>query len=74
MARSRESIVQVKTVVLISLIALSRKFVILDTAATSAGVVAALAGATLVLGAVYWLLRDRDERNADGDGENQLDV
>lgn len=73
-ALRRESIVQVKTVVLISLIALSRKFVILDTAATSASVIAALAGATLVLGVVYWLLRDRDERNADVDRENQLDV
>lgn len=62
-ALRRESIVQVKTVVLISLIALSRKFVILDTTATSASTIAALAGATLVLGVVYWLLRDRDDRH-----------
>ncbi len=56
------SIVQVKTVILISLIALGRKFVILDIQATSAATIAALAGATLVLGIVYWLLRDRDDR------------
>lgn len=64
-ALRRSSIVQVKTVVLISLIALSRKFVILDTAATSASTIAALAGATLVLGVVYWLLRDQEERRTE---------
>lgn len=61
-AMRRESIVQVKTVVLIALLALSRKFVILDTATTGPAQVAALAFATLVLGAVYWLLRERDDR------------
>lgn len=61
-AMRRESIVQVKTVVLIALLALSRKFVILDTATTGPAHVAALAFATLVLGAVYWLLRERDDR------------
>ncbi|MBF6988917.1 MULTISPECIES: phosphate-starvation-inducible PsiE family protein [unclassified Cupriavidus] len=63
-ALRRESIVQVKTVILISLIALSRKFVILDTKATDAATIAALSGATLVLGVVYWLLRERDDRVA----------
>jgi uncharacterized membrane protein (DUF373 family) len=66
-ALRRSSIVQVKTVVLISLIALSRKFVILDTHTTNASTIAALAGATLLLGVVYWLLRERDDRVADGD-------
>lgn len=63
-AQRKDSIVQVKTVVLISLIALARKFVILDTAATDARTIAALAAATLVLGVVYWLLRERDDRIA----------
>jgi len=66
-ALRRSSIVQVKTVVLIALIALSRKFVILDTHTTSASTIAALAGATLVLGMVYWLLRERDDRLTDDD-------
>lgn len=61
-ALRRSSIIQVKTVVLIALIALSRKFVILDTSTTAASTIAALAGATLVLGVVYWLLRERDDR------------
>ncbi len=60
----RSNIIQVKTVVLIALIALSRKFVILDSSATAASTIAALAGATLVLGVVYWLLRERDDRLA----------
>jgi len=63
-ALRRSSIIQVKTVVLIALIALSRKFVILDSSATAASTIAALAGATLVLGVVYWLLRERDDRLA----------
>lgn len=61
-AMRRESIVQVKTVVLIALLALSRKFVILDSSSTGPATIAALAGATLVLGIVYWLLRERDDR------------
>lgn len=63
-AMRRESVVQVKTVILIALLALSRKFIILDTAATEAGTIVALAVATLVLGIVYWLLRERDDRTA----------
>lgn len=57
-ALRRDSIIQVKTVVLIAVIALSRKFVILDSDASPAKI-AALAGATLALGATYWLLRKR---------------
>ena len=62
-ALRQESIVQVKTVILIALLALSRKFIILDIAATGAATIAALASATLVLGIVYWLLRERDDQS-----------
>ncbi|MFN7087775.1 MAG: phosphate-starvation-inducible PsiE family protein [Burkholderiales bacterium] len=62
-AMRRDSIIQVKTVVLIALIALARKFIILDPEAEPAKI-AALAGASLALGAVYWLLRERDDRAA----------
>ena len=61
-ALRRDSIIQVKTVVLIALIAVSRKFVILDTATTEATKIAALAAALLALGGVCWVLRERDER------------
>ena len=60
-ALRRDSIIQVKTVVLIALIALSRKFIILDADASPARI-AALAAAALALGAIYWLLRERDDR------------
>jgi len=63
-ALRRDSVVQVKTVLLIALLALSRKFVVLEVTNTEPAMVAALAGATLVLGLVYWLLRERDDRAA----------
>jgi len=55
----KEHIIQVKTVVLIALLALARKFIILDVKTTSAETVAALTLSVLSLGAVYWLLKDR---------------
>jgi len=63
-ALRRDSIVQVKTVILIGLIALARKFVVLDPD-TSPAKIAALAGATLAPGATYWLMRERDDRVAE---------
>jgi len=62
MAARGDSLIQVKTVLLIGLLALARKFIILDPAETSPEKIAALAGATLAMGAVYWLLRERDDR------------
>jgi uncharacterized membrane protein (DUF373 family) len=38
---------------------MSRKFAILDLSAMAAARIAALAAVTLVLGAVYWLLKDQ---------------
>lgn len=61
-ALRQDSIIQVKTVVLIALIALSRKFVILDPDETGPAKIAALAGAAVAMGIVYWLLRERDDR------------
>ncbi|MDQ5581775.1 diguanylate cyclase [Pseudomonas aeruginosa] len=72
-ALRRDSIIQVKTVILIGLIgliALARKFVILDPE-TGPAKVAALAGATLALGATYWLLRERDDRTAGESSDDQ---
>jgi uncharacterized membrane protein (DUF373 family) len=52
----RRAIVQVRAVVLIALLALVRRFIILDLYQTTPSVIAALAGAALALGIVFWLV------------------
>jgi uncharacterized membrane protein (DUF373 family) len=70
-ALRNESRIQVKTVILIALIALARKFVILDPG-TRPATIAALAMALLALGVVYWLMRERDDRGAWRRGERRV--
>jgi uncharacterized membrane protein (DUF373 family) len=57
----QQSIIQVKTVVLIALLAISRKFIILDSD-TPPPHVLALAAVVVALGATYWLIGDSDAR------------
>ena len=52
----RRAIVQVRAVVLIALLAIVRRFIILDLYQTAPGVIAALAGAALALGAIFWFV------------------
>jgi len=59
-----ESIIQVKTVLLIAMLALARKFIIIDTSTADADKLIALAAIVLALGVVYWLIRDSDRRQA----------
>lgn len=59
----RHSIVQVRTVVLIALLAIARKFLILDLAEADAAKLLGLGAAALALGAVYWLVREQDRRD-----------
>ena len=63
-AMRKESIIQVKTVILIAILALARKFIILDLDVDPA-IVAALAGTILALGLTYWLMRERDDRKSE---------
>ena len=56
------TVVQVRTVILIALLAIVRKLMIMDMSTTSAEQLLALAAATLALGGVYWLVRDQDRR------------
>jgi uncharacterized membrane protein (DUF373 family) len=57
-----ESVVQVRAVILIALLAIVRKLIILDISPSDAPQLLALAVAILSLGGVYWLVRDQDRR------------
>ena len=61
-AERRHSVVQVRTVILIALLAIVRKLMIVDPSTTDAGHLFALSGAILALGGVFWLVRDQDRR------------
>ena len=63
-ALRKESIIQVKTVILIAILALARKLIILEPDVDPAKV-AALAGTVLALGLTYWLMRERDDRKSE---------
>lgn len=60
-AAQREHIIQVKTVLLIALLAISRKFIILDAHSYTSGTILALASVVVALGVTYWLIRNRDK-------------
>jgi uncharacterized membrane protein (DUF373 family) len=62
-AERQHSVVQVRAVLLIALLAVVRKLIILDLNETEAMQLLALAAAILALGAVYWLVRDQDRRH-----------
>jgi uncharacterized membrane protein (DUF373 family) len=61
-AERQHSVVQVRTVVLIALLAIVRKLMIIDLSVADAQQVLALAATVLALGAVFWLVRDQDRR------------
>lgn len=63
MVKREQSIVQVRTVVLIAMLAVIRKFIILDLSSTTANQIFALAAGVIALGAVYWLVRDQDRKD-----------
>jgi uncharacterized membrane protein (DUF373 family) len=55
-------IVQLRTVVLIALLALVRKFIIVDPIIDAPAILFGLAASTLAIGAIYWLVREQDLR------------
>jgi uncharacterized membrane protein (DUF373 family) len=59
MVARQQSIVQTSVLLLIALLALARKFILLDLKTVSPALLLALAGATLALGLTYWLIRPR---------------
>ncbi len=58
----KHHVVQVQAVLLIALLALVRKFIIIDATKTEPMTLIGLALATLALGGVYWLVREHDHR------------
>jgi uncharacterized membrane protein (DUF373 family) len=62
LADRQHSVVQVRTVILIALLAIVRKLMILDLTVTDAPQLFALAAAIVALGAVHWLVREQDLR------------
>ena len=62
----RTGIVQVRTVILLAMLAIVRKLIILDLHSTDALQIFALGAAIFSLGAVYWLVRDQDRRDRAG--------
>jgi uncharacterized membrane protein (DUF373 family) len=61
--KRQQSIIQSTVVLLIALLALARKFIILDLHTVTEGQLFGLAGATLALGVAYWLVRHRQDTN-----------
>ena len=64
LAERRDSIVQVRSVLLIALLAVVRKLIILDIGHTEALKLLALAVAIIALGGAYWLVRDSGRRTS----------
>jgi uncharacterized membrane protein (DUF373 family) len=61
-AERRENVVQIRSVVMIALLAICRKVIILDVKEADALQIFALAAAILALGVLYRLIRDSDRR------------
>jgi uncharacterized membrane protein (DUF373 family) len=59
-------IVQVNSIILLALLALVRKFIIIDLETTEPSKLIALSVSVLVLGTVYWLLSQRERLKLEG--------
>ena len=62
-AERDRGVVQVRTVILIALLAIVRRLMIMDMEAADVPQLFALAAAVLALGGGYWLVRDQDRRD-----------
>ena len=63
--KREQSIIQTKVVLLIALLAVARKFIVLDLHDVDPSQLLGLAAVTLALGIAYWLMRERDDRLGD---------
>ena len=60
--KRQQSIIQTQVVLLIALLAIARKFIVLDLGSVDAAQLLGLAAITLGLAIAYWLIRERDDR------------
>jgi uncharacterized membrane protein (DUF373 family) len=60
----QQSIVHVRAVILVAMLAIVRKLIIFDLTSGGSGELFALAATILALGGVYWLVRDVDKRGS----------
>jgi uncharacterized membrane protein (DUF373 family) len=60
--KRQQSIIQTQVLLLIALLAIARKFIVLDLGSVDAAQLLGLAAITLGLGIAYWLIRERDDR------------
>ena len=58
----QESVVRLRSVILIAMLAMVRKFIVLDLGNSAPGELLALAAAIFALGSVYWMVREQDAR------------
>jgi uncharacterized membrane protein (DUF373 family) len=65
--RQRSGAIQVRIVVLITIMVLARKLVLLDYAAASVETLLGLGGLGLALGGLYWLISDGEQRRRSPD-------
>jgi uncharacterized membrane protein (DUF373 family) len=65
------SVVQVRAVVLIALLAVLRKFIVLEMGEADAMLLLALSAATLALGGVYWAVREQDRAIRKAESETE---
>jgi uncharacterized membrane protein (DUF373 family) len=61
-AKRQYGVVQVRIIILIGMLAIVRKFIIIDLAVVQVETLYALAASVLALGIVYWLVRDQDSK------------
>jgi len=57
-ANKVQSIIQVRTILLVAMLALARKFIIIDLSTLESSKIVGLSAAMLALGGVYWLMRE----------------
>jgi uncharacterized membrane protein (DUF373 family) len=62
MAERRDAVVQIRSVVMIALLAICRKVIILDRTETDALHILAFLAAIFALGMVYWLIGNLDQQ------------